>query len=260
MQKTNIFSKPFFYLGLMALVFILSFCSKETAEVPVPDPDPTPDSTELPDVYQKIYGASQIYLDGNFVVIQSNGVPDHGSPYFNSGNSNYEAYNGTNSSFHLNPNRISSQSFTFRIPLNPSKASNSTATPLGPIGVSLNGVPFYNQYAGPNNRALTNEINSFDQFNGHPQQSGQYHYHIEPLFLTQEKGKDALLGFLTDGFPVYGPEEDGKRITNSDLDAYHGHTSKTEDYPDGIYHYHITDEDPYLNGNGFYGTPGTISN
>ena len=104
------------------------------------------------------------------------------------------------------------------------------------------------------------EINSFDQYNGHPQQSGQYHYHIEPTYLTSTKGKSALLGFLLDGFPVYGPEEEGKIITNDDLDAFHGHFGKTEDFPNGIYHYHITAEDPYINGNGFYGTAGTISN
>ena len=34
----------------------------------------------------------------------------------------------------------------------------------------------------------------------------------------------------------------------------------TDEYPDGIYHYHITDEDPYINGNGFFGEPGTVSN
>jgi hypothetical protein len=27
----------------------------------------------------------------------------------------------------------------------------------------------------------------------------------------------------------------------------------------GTYHYHITLEDPYINGNGFYGNAGTVS-
>ena len=31
------------------------------------------------------------------------------------------------------------------------------------------------------------------------------------------------------------------------------------EYPDGIYHYHVTDADPYINGAGFYGTPGTLN-
>jgi len=142
--------------------------------------------------------------------------------------------------------------------LHPASASSKQATSLGPIGVSLNGVPFYNQYNGQNN-PLTVEINSFDQYNGHPDQSDAYHYHIEPLYLTEKKGKDAFLGFLLDGFPVYGPMENGVLITDADLDAYHGHTTATADYPNGIYHYHITAADPYINGNGFYGTPGTVS-
>src|SRR4029079_17817070 len=94
---------------------------------------------------------------------------------------------------------------------------------LGPIGIAVNGVAIFNQYAGPN-RPLTNEVNSFDQANGHPQQTGQYHYHVEPLHITTTKGTDALIGFLLDGFPVYGPVENGHRVTNAELDAYHGNT------------------------------------
>jgi hypothetical protein len=130
---------------------------------------------------------------------------------------------------------------------------------LGAIGVSLNGVPFYNQYAGPN-QPLTNEVGSFDQYYGHPQASGAYHYHVEPIYLTEVVAtKSALMGFLLDGFPVYGPEENGSPIEESSLDAFHGHTTATDDYPNGIYHYHITNKDPYLNGSGYYGTPGTVS-
>jgi hypothetical protein len=76
---------------------------------------------------------------------------------------------------------------------------------------------------------------------------------------TVKATKSSLLGFLLDGFPVYGPMENGVAITNSMLDAYHGHTLATADYPSGIYHYHITDADPYLNGSGFYGTAGTVT-
>ena len=129
---------------------------------------------------------------------------------------------------------------------------------MGAMGVSLNGVPFFNQYAA-GRAALTSEINSFDQYGGHPAMSGDYHYHLEPTYLTTNKGKDVLLGFLLDGFPVYGPQENGKTITNADLDNYHGHTHATTDYPSGIYHYHITSADPYINGDGFYGTPGTVT-
>ncbi len=218
-------------------------------------------TTTLPDVYKKIYGATSVYAEGDYVYIKSTGVPDHKSPYFQGtawAATKYEAYNGTNPMWSQNPNKIASFNFTFKIPLNPQKAATSQATPLGPIGVSLNGVPFYNQYAGPS-QPLTNEINSFDQYNGHPQQMGGYHYHAEPFYLTTQKGKAVLLGFLLDGFPVYGPEENGAPVTNAMLDAYHGHSHATADFPGGIYHYHITGQDPYINGSGYYGTPGTVS-
>ena len=129
---------------------------------------------------------------------------------------------------------------------------------MGPIGISLNGVVFYNQYAGPD-QPLTNEIDSFDQYLGHPQMSGQYHYHQEPTYLTANLGSDVLLGWLMDGFPVYGPVENDVRVTNADLNDYHGHNHATAEYPNGIYHYHITDADPYINGSGYFGTPGTVS-
>jgi|TARA_B110000238_G_scaffold118527_1_gene128558 hypothetical protein len=199
-------------------------------------------------------------VNGTIVTFTTNDLPNHTSPYWPSNNPLHEAYNGTNANFNLNPNRISTQNITFTISLNPSEAANKEATNLGPIGISRNGVVFFNQYAGPNNQPLTNEINSFDQWLGHPQNTGQYHYHIEPTYLINQFGDDAFLGLLADGFPVYGPLEDGMTITNSDLDEYHGHVSATEDFPNGIYHYHVTpNEDPYLNGNGYFGTPGNIT-
>lgn len=218
-------------------------------------------STVVPDVYKKIYGASDMYVSGEYIIIKSTSLPDHKSPYYQGTqwSDKYEAYNGTNANFMLNPNRIAQSALTFKIPMNPAVAAIHSATPMGAIGISINGVPFFNQYAA-GGAPLTGEINSFDQYYGHPQQQGQYHYHAEPYFLTTTKGKDALLGFLLDGFPVYGPIENGQLIGNAQLDTYHGHTTATADYPNGIYHYHITSTDPYLNGNGFYGTPGTVSN
>jgi hypothetical protein len=43
------------------------------------------------------------------------------------------------------------------------------------------------------------------------------------------------------------------------LDDLHGHYGVTGDFPGGIYHYHITADDPYINGSGFYGTAGTVT-
>ena len=229
------------------------------------DPDPimideVTEGNDVPEIYQKIYSASDMYLEDGFVVIQVNGVPDHNSPYFDASDDRNVAYSGTNENFNLNPNRIDlNANYTYKIPLNPTAASNPRPTQLGSIGVALNGVSFYNQYAGPNNQPLTDEIDSFDQYNGHPQRVGEYHYHVEPTYLTQSQGNNVLLGFLLDGFPVYGPFENGEQVVNSLLDEYHGHEHVTADYPEGIYHYHITDADPYINGSGYYGTAGTVT-
>lgn len=199
-------------------------------------------------------------VNGNTITYITQDLPNHTSPYWPTNHELYEAYNGTNINWSQNPNEISTQNITLTIPLKPSEANNHEATPLGPIGIARNGVVFYNQYAGPNNQALTFEINSFDQWLGHPQQFGQYHYHQEPTFLTTQFGEDAFLGLLADGFPVYGPLENGTLLTSTDLDEFHGHFGITDDFPNGIYHYHITADDPYINGNGYYGTPGNITN
>jgi hypothetical protein len=210
-------------------------------------------------IYKRVYGATSITQDGDYVVIKTTNLPDHKSPYYKGTkweSTKYEA--DTDPGFKQNPNVIAENDLTYRIPMHPAEASTKQETPLGPIGVALNGVAFFNQYAA-GRQPLTDEKYGFDQYGGHPAQMGDYHYHVEPTWLTANKGRDALLGFLLDGFPVYGPMEKGKIITDSDLDNYHGHFGATADYPNGIYHYHITSEDPYINGDGFYGTPGTVT-
>jgi hypothetical protein len=242
---------------LIVLLAASSLCCKKNNEAVVTT------AAEVPAVYKKIYGATSITNDGTYIYIKTKDLPDHKSPYYPSSNALYENYSGTTfggNVFVKNPNAIVEQSATFKIPLNPALNTAHAATPLGPIGIALNGVPFFNQYAGPS-QPLAGEIASFDKYYGHPQQSGVYHYHVEPLYLTTVKStKSGLMGFLLDGFPVYGPqEENGSAVTSSQLDDYHGHSHATVDFPGGIYHYHFTDDAPYLNGNGFYGTPGTIS-
>ena len=244
------------YLFAILLAALMACSNKDDDNGTNPDGD----DTEVPEVYKRFSDNVSLSVDGDFLIIQTDDVPNHPSPYFSTSDARYEAYNGNNPNYNQNPNLIASQNITISIPLNPTEATVKEATPLGAIGVSINGVVFYNQYAGPNNQPLTNEINSFDQYLGHPQPTGAYHYHQEPLYLTDTNGEDALLGWLLDGFPVYGPVENGVRLSNDDLDEFHGHYHATAEYPNGIYHYHITDTDPYLNGNGFYGVAGTVSN
>ncbi|GAB3771309.1 YHYH protein [Spirosoma horti] len=218
--------------------------------------------TGVADVYKKIYGASQIYVEGDYIVIKSTGLPDHKTPYYKGtqwASSLYVA--DTRSGFQQNPNTISSFSYTFKIPKSPVVASTHKALGAATIGVAINGVPLFNQYQMEGNLLTPgkDEYVSFDLYGGHPTPFSEYHYHIEPNYITTTKGSSALIGFLLDGFPVYGPVENGKTLTSSDLDVYHGHTSATADYPNGTYHYHTTADAPYINGNGYYGTAGSWS-
>lgn len=196
-----------------------------------------------------------IYEDGDEYVIETDDLPNHSSPYWGSG---HDLYSTPHSGMVVNPNEITAQDLSFRIPKNPSVNSTTTETELGPIGVSINGVVFFNAYAGKDRTTgewlgVEDEIPTFDEFQGHPAQAGLYHYHLEPLYLTQDDASK-FLGFLKDGFPVYGKiEQDG---TNpSELDECHGHSHVTEEYPEGSYHYHMSESFPYLH-DCYRGTPG----
>jgi hypothetical protein len=248
-RKTN-------FISLISIVIFAS-CKNTGA-----DPGGPIVTIAVPEAYIKMYRYTSITSDGTFVIIKSNGTPDHRSVYFPTSDTSYQNFTGPTTfggvAFVKNLNTISSQNLMFKIPANPAVAAVHSATPIGVIGIALNGVPFYNQneVAG---QLLTNEIPSFDQNWGHPLPSGKYHYHLEPLFLTTKFSRSSLLGFLLDGFPLYGPEEAGATVTNAMLDVYHGHTRGTLEYPNGIYHYHVTSTAPYIIGNEFYGTPGIVT-
>ena len=247
------------FSSLFILLF-LTQCSDSNDDATAEEEEAVETGVSIAGVLNLFEGTGLSYeVTDDSVIFTTADLPNHASPYWDQSNPLYEPYNGSNASFNQNPNMIEEKNIVFTIPLNPKVAQTNEETRLGPIGVSRNGVVFFNQYAGPDNQPLTFEVNSFDQGAGHPTGTDIYHYHIEPLFLTKEFGLDAFLGLLADGFPVYGPMENNSVITNDDLDAFHGHVSATVEFPDGIYHYHITDADPYLNGNGYYGTPGNIS-
>ncbi len=223
--------------------------------------NPTTEDIDLAVIANKFYNsdAVTVAVSDDFVTITTTNEPDHKSMYYPVDHALYEAYNEPNNPrFRKNPNNIVAQNISFRLPRHPSEATNKQTTGLGPMGVAINGVVLFNQNAAPGDDIL-DELHTFDQYEGHPQQRGTYHYHTEPVFLTQTKSDSALIGVLLDGFPVYGPVENGKTIANSDLDDYHGHSHATADFPMGIYHYHITDDLPWINGSGYFGNVGTLT-
>ena len=138
---------------LFFIFFILIACQDDKDCCPS---GPDDNDVTIPlSLYQKIYKTtSDIYIENGFVYINTDGVPDHKSPYFLDTqweSEKYEPYDGSNpfvTNFNFNPNRISAGNIRFKIPISPKKSTTTTTTAMWPIGVSLNGVPFYNQYAG----------------------------------------------------------------------------------------------------------------
>ncbi len=199
-----------------------------------------------------------IYLDGNQVVIESNGWPNHTSPYWS--NTTERTLDGpmgphttpaadvdhplfiapTATTFdQMAPGNIDdfNGSFTLRIPTQPEKATSSSATGLGPIGMAISGAMIYNDEEGPN-VPLDNAVVSLD-YNGAHTGPQSYHYHLEPKAWSDDDNH--LIGIMSDGFFIYGRRDyDGNYPT--DLDESGGHFGPTPHNPDGEYHYHIQNE------------------
>jgi hypothetical protein len=116
-----------------------------------------------------------------------------------------------------NPNRISAQSYFFRLPLKPALTGRAFYyRPNHLFGVAVNGVvfdpntaEFWNddRRAGWMIEALSGARSlGIDQSNAHVQPDGSYHYHGVPTGLVDSLGGRArplLVGWAADGFAIY---------------------------------------------------------
>ncbi len=203
-------------------------------------------------------------FDGDEVTIESNGLPNHTSPYWED---THPLHIDQVVGDHLTPGRINTGSFTVTLPLSPEKASSSSATGLGAIGIAVTGAPIFNDQEGPNRALDENTASGFDYAGGHNGPSG-YHYHIEsadvPENTTLSHDDEQLVGIMADGFLIYGRKCNSTGDYPTDLDESGGHFGSTQ-HSDGeeFYHYHIINE-VYINayfllfGGELQGTPNTI--
>ena len=206
--------------------------------------------------------------EGDYRYIESNGIPDHETGHFpNSGN----------------PNKISEQSYHFRVPLHPNDAGHQT--PLGHdlFGVALNGVPFdpgtaeywNNERSSEwNYEALSAKINlGIDEHHAHVQPNGAYHYHGVPTGAVRSGASSELVGYAADGFSIYydsrvkssfrlkegiRPSGPGRRYDGTfvndyqyiegagDLDECNGRSGATSKNAPGAYYYYITEDFPFI--------------
>jgi hypothetical protein len=229
-----------------------------------------------------------ITVDGGRRLVMSNGLPGHATGDFPNGH---------------DPVPLRAQELRYEMPERPRVAG--AATPLGMwhFGVAVNGVPF--DPSGPfwnrdthsgwqfevlcpaNAVALGIDVNR-----AHTQGRGMYHYHGLPTGLLWDLRQESpgqsmyLLGYASDGFPIYGPDataaaddlkSPGRRLRSSyrlrsgrrqsgpkgrfdgtfvedfeyapglgDLDECNGRSGPTPEYPDGTYYYVLTDEFPFI--------------
>src|SRR5262245_15508461 len=190
-----------------------------------------------------------VTVEGNQRVLTGNDLPDHPTGTFPISPDD-DAY-----PIDRNPNSIKEQSITLMLPANPTAAAQPNCVG-GEIGVMLSGVVIFSAFDAVGRDAAAHEVQ--DNCDGHPQSAGFYHYHsLSDCIEDGDTGHSVLMGYAFDGFGIYGYYgEDGKELTNQDLDVCHGHTHMIE--WDGqfieMYHYHATHEFPYVVGC-FHGTP-----
>lgn len=207
-----------------------------------------------------------ISFSGDEITIVSDALPNHTSPYWDSSSDLYIEPVIANAD-RMSPGTIRSGSYTLTVPASPEKAASSSATGLGAIGISVTGVPIFNDEEGPNIALSENVASGFDYAGGHNGPTG-YHYHLESADVeantTLSHDDEKLVGILQDGFLLYGRRCSASGEHPTDLDESGGHTSATQHSGgDEFYHYHIINEfyvGTYiiLFGGNLQGTPNSI--
>lgn len=143
-----------------------------------------------------------------------------------------------------NPNTISAQNIVKTLTADPAY-SNTPYCMGGEVGIMLTGVALFNGFDAGLRDAAAHELQ--DTCDGHPQGSGEYHYHSLSSCIKDTNYK-TVIGYAYDGFPITGPMvAKDKYLMTEDLDECHGITS--EIIVDGkkktTYHYVMTRDFPY---------------
>ena len=277
-QTRKMFARPSRLLTLN-LLFVMTSCSAQTTSTGT---GTTGTTTGAADTTAGIKAAKwgsnvTVTLSDTTFRYQSDGKPNHALPTWflvpkEPNNQPFKNKAFADFTVYRTSDFLKSSPIDVTLPLKPSFASAVQKTNLGQIGFAISGARIFNDYENMEltNVALddnisfpVNDSGEFDETghdhaafvdscNGHPLANGSsYHYHGIPTCVAATvdvAGEHShILGVLRDGFPVYGDKgEKGVTLTNADLDECSGHVGATPEFPDGIYHYHLTaDKAPY---------------
>jgi hypothetical protein len=219
--------------------------------------DGTWDYTRKPQVEGNVTWISEfnISLNGSGKrIIAGNALPDHPTGIFPIDPASI-AYQ-----YDRNTNEILARQILFEFPVIPEIASEVSCVNFGASGISLSGSVIYHGASTLGNDAAAHEI--LDSHGGHSDGTNTYHYHYPTKDLQNHiaphvSGHSAIMGYMLDGFGIYGPHgEDGEIIWSKDLDECHGHTHPVlwDGEMVNLYHYHWTYDFPYNIGC-YKGTP-----
>jgi len=175
--------------------------------------------------------------NGTTRTIVTNDLPNHTTGVFPISASD-PAY-----AYDRNPNSIKAQSLTYALSDKPTYGNPTCVG--GEVGVMLTGVALFNGFDAGGRDAGAWEVQ--DSCSGHPQVSGEYHYHTLSSCI-KNIGVDTVIGYALDGFPITGPQVGANNIlSTSDLDECHGITSDVvvNGKKTTTYHYVMTQDFPY---------------
>lgn len=178
-----------------------------------------------------------VALSGSTRTITSNALPTHATGTYPVA-SNDPAY-----AYDRNPNTIKAQSLSYSLPSSPAYGTPNCMG--GQSGIMLTGSTIFNGFDAGGRDAGAWEVQ--DGCSGHPEKSGNYHYHTLSSCIT-DVSISKVIGFALDGFPITGPKLGDKNIlTTDDLDECHGITSEIilDGKPVTTYHYVMTQDFPY---------------
>lgn len=189
--------------------------------------------------------AVTVSFDAGEITVESNALINHTSPYWDTSNSLHIDPVVANAE-QMSPGTIREGSYSLTVPASPQRASQTSSTGLGAIGIAISGAPIFNDEEGPNISLSENVASGFDYAGGHMGPTG-YHYHLEAADVSENTllsfDDEQLVGILQDGFLIYGRRCSATEDYPTDLDESGGHTSATQ-HSDGeeFYHYHIINE------------------